>query len=112
MPAKLFTLRFAPPSLASVAAEMLPNNAFERGRCYAVQRTRFGHWPVYRKVQNIRVSTEVKRVAGNVERFAEEIKEVVAGKIRVNKATGEVNVGGDHVAALVKFLEQRYPKDS
>ncbi|SGZ55748.1 CIC11C00000001018 [Sungouiella intermedia] len=98
------------PSLASISPSELPNNAFENNNLYHIKKTAYGHWPVYKKIQNTRISTEIKRVEGNVSRFAQEllglIGNVKSNNLKVNTITGEVNIKGDHVEKIKEVLEK------
>lgn len=106
---------YMPPTLASVTLSQLPNNEFERKHLYSIKKTAYGHWPVYKKVQNTRISTEIKRVQGDVSVFAEELLELLQAKniqkshVKVNAQTGEVNIKGDH-SEEIKSLFDVYVK--
>lgn len=103
---------FIPPALSTVSASELPNNAFETERLYKVKKTAFGHWPVYKKVQNTRISTEIKRVEGNARLFSQELlaelklNNLRKGDLKVNEVTGEVNIKGDHVEEIKAALDR------
>lgn len=104
------------PSLSSISASELPNNAFENNNLYFLKKTAYGHWPVYKKIQNTRISTEIKRVEGDVSRFAQELlgllgKNISTNNIRVNTITGEVNIKGDHVEEIKEVLEKHVKYD-
>lgn len=102
---------YSAPSLLSVSAADLPNNAFENENLYYIKKTAYGHWPVYKKIQNTKVSTEIKRVEGDVSRFALDLRRVLGNavltkNIKVNTITGEVNIKGDHTDAIKEVLEK------
>ncbi|SGZ55702.1 CIC11C00000004305 [Sungouiella intermedia] len=98
------------PSLASISPSELPNNAFENNNLYNIRKTAYGHWPVYKKIQNTRISTEIKRVEGDVSRFAQELLSLIGNvklnNLKVNTITGEVNIKGDHVEKIKEVLEK------
>ncbi|RKP28356.1 hypothetical protein METBISCDRAFT_26866 [Metschnikowia bicuspidata] len=101
---------YEPLTLDAVTPAQLPNNAFDQQKLYAIRRSKFGHWPVYKKVQNTKITTEIKRVDGNVRLFASELQALMGGSrtakdIRVNGLTGEVNIKGDHVAKIKGLLD-------
>lgn len=124
---RLFGLRFkmpvepvpvyAAPALSSISAAELPNNKFDHEKLYFIKKTAFGHWPVYKKIQNTRISTEIKRVEGNVALFAEELVKhlnngnILDRNIKVNTVTGEVNIKGDYVAQVKSILESEIKYD-
>lgn len=98
------------PSLASISPSELPNNAFENNNLYNIRKTAYGHWPVYKKIQNTRISTEIKRVEGDVSQFAQELLSLIGNvklnNLKVNTITGEVNIKGDHVEKIKEVLEK------
>lgn len=100
------------PSLSSISASELPNNAFENNQLYHIKRTTYGHWPVYKKVQNTKISTEIKRVEGDVSRFAKELVALISegslkpDHIKVNTITGQVNIKGDFVEEIRTVLDE------
>lgn len=107
------TLYKAPP-LESISFAELPNNAFETENLYYIKKTAFGHWPVYKKIQNTRVSTEIKRVEGDVTRFADDLKELINQQnlsVMVSKKTGSVNIKGDHVHLITQLLDAHIKSD-
>ncbi|GEQ70368.1 hypothetical protein JCM33374_g4045 [Metschnikowia sp. JCM 33374] len=101
---------YAVPSLSSITANELPNNTFEQKNQYHIPKSSVGRWPVYKKVQNTKISTEIKRVKGNVMLFADELARVLFNNnvpkkhIRVNTLTGEVNIKGDRIKDVRKIL--------
>lgn len=101
---------YQPPALASISPAELPNNAFESNNLYYIKKTAYGHWPVYKKIQNTRISTEIKRVEGDVRRFANELVSLMGNvkpaNLKVNAITGEVNIKGDHVEEIKELLEK------
>lgn len=103
---------YKPLSLTSVSAQQLPNNTFETEKLYAIRQTKFGHWPVYKKVQNTKITTEIKRVEGNVRLFADELANLMKSEgilvqnVKVNTLTGEVNIKGDHVGTIKGLMDK------
>lgn len=100
------------PSLSSIAANQLPNNTFEKQNQYYITKSAIGSWPVYKKVQNTKTTTEIKRVKGNVMLFADELSRVLFNNnvpkkhVRVNTLTGEVNIKGDRSKDIRKILNK------
>lgn len=104
------------PLLAEISASELPNNAFENENKFYIKKTAYGHWPVYKKVQNTKISTEIKRVEGDVSRFASELlallgKNILLRNVKVNTITGEVNIKGDHTEDIKAVLEKHVRYD-
>lgn len=103
---------YVPLSLSAISANQLPNNTFDTQNLYAIKKTKFGHWPVYKKIQNTKISTEIKRVEGNVQLFASELTKFVQNgnilprNLKVNTLTGEVNIKGDHVSEIKSILDR------
>lgn len=103
---------YSPASLSSVSANQLLNNTFESQKLYAINKTKFGHWPVYKKVQNTKITTEIKRVDGNVQLFASQLTKllnngnILPRNIKVNTNTGEVNIKGDYVADVKALFDK------
>lgn len=101
---------YQPPALKSISAAELPNNAFETNNLYYIKKTAFGHWPVYKKIQNTRITTEIKRVEGDVRLFAHDLLRIMgnikASNMKVNTITGEVNIKGDHVEEIKDVLQK------
>lgn len=104
-------LPFQPPALSSISVAELPNNTFEQNNLYYIKKTAYGHWPVYKKIQNTRISTEIKRVQGDVSVFAEELLSLLQNDaikkdhVRVNTKTGEVNIKGDYTEQIKSILD-------
>lgn len=102
---------YVAPALDAISPQQLPNNDFDTKQLYSIKKTSFGQWPVYKKVQNTKITTEIKRVEGNVLLFASELATILfkgntpKGHLRVNKLTGEVNVKGDLVSKIKTILE-------
>lgn len=103
---------YTPPSMSSVSANQLLNNTFESQKLYAINKTKFGHWPVYKKIQNTKISTEIKRIDGNVQLFASQLSKllnngnILPRNIKVNTTTGEVNIKGDYVADIKSLFDK------
>lgn len=101
---------YKPLSLTSISPGQLPNNVFESKNLYSIKKTKFGHWPVYKKVQNTRTSTEIKRIEGNIKLFVEEITKLIGNvprkNLKMNLLTGEVNIKGDHVRKIKALFEK------
>ncbi|QWU89208.1 hypothetical protein CA3LBN_003531 [Candidozyma haemuli] len=105
---------YAAPLLSSLSVEDLPNSTYDKARLYSIRKTSNGYWPVYKRLQNTKVSTEVKRVDGNVHLFAKELVQhldttnPIQEKLKINSVTGLVSIKGDHTEKIVSFLEENY----
>lgn len=88
------------PALSSISSKDLPNNGFGINN-YHIKKTKYGHWPVYKKIQNTKVTTEIKRVQGDLDQFRfdllKQIPQIKASNIVVNKVAGYINIKGDVV---------------
>lgn len=96
------------PSLASISAQDLAHNGFGHGN-YFLTKTKFGHWPVYKKIQNTKITTEIKRIQGDINKFKADL--VQAARINpqlvtVNKTAGYVNIKGDVVENVKRVFDQ------
>lgn len=97
------------PPLASIKAVDLPNNGFGINN-YSICKTKYGHWPVYKKVQNTKVTTEIKRIRGDIEQFKNDLlqahPELKPENVMVNKVAGYVNVKGDVVEDIKQIFTE------
>lgn len=104
-PVKLFQI----PELNSINVEELPNNGFGQGN-YSLTKTKFGHWPVYKKVQNTKVTTEIKRIKGDIVQFKNDLlqayPELDKKQVSINQLAGYVNIKGDRVDIIKQIFEQ------
>lgn len=91
------------PALSSISAQDLPNNGFGENNYY-IAKTKFGYWPVYKKVQNTKITTEIKRIKGDLDQFKadllKQLPRLQANNVVVNKHAGYVNVKGDVVEEI------------
>lgn len=98
------------PALSSISARDLPNNGFGVNNYY-IGKSKFGHWPVYKKVQNTKTTTEIKRIQGDVNQFKRDLLACVpaleAKHVTVNLTAGYVNVKGDVVDQIKAVLEEK-----
>ncbi|OBA21422.1 hypothetical protein METBIDRAFT_56144 [Metschnikowia bicuspidata var. bicuspidata NRRL YB-4993] len=100
------------PSLSAITVDELPNNTFEKENQYHITQSATGTWPVYKKIQNTKITTEIKRVKGNAALFAEELSRVLFKNnvpkkhVRVNTLTGEVNIKGDRSSEIRTILNE------
>lgn len=98
------------PALGSIKVSDLPNNGFGN-KNYYIPKTKFGHWPVYLRIQNTKITTEIKRLKGDLTQFKADLLESVPGldarHISVNEQTGNVNVKGDLVDILKEVFTQK-----
>lgn len=103
---------YTAPILSNITIDDLPNGEFERSRRYHIKRTSNGCWPVYKKVQNTKVSTEVKRIDGDVNLFAEELTKKLKdfdskkNAVKVIPVSGQVNTRGDFVEDIKAVLDR------
>lgn len=91
------------PPLSSISVQDLPNNGFGE-KNYYIAKTKFGYWPVYKKVQNTKITTEIKRIKGDLDQFKsdllKQLPHIQAKNVVVNKHAGYVNVKGDVVEEI------------
>lgn len=97
------------PPLSTIKAEELPNNGFGVNN-YSISKTKYGHWPVYKKVQNTKVTTEIKRIEGDIDQFKMDLLNAYPGlkaeNVTVNKTAGYVNVKGDLVDGVKQIFTE------
>lgn len=94
------------PALLLVLASDLPNNGFGTGN-YHIQKTKFQHWPVYLKIQNTKIQTEVKRIKGDVIQFKKDLLKLNPDlEIAVNPQVGYVNIKGDRVQEIKTYFDK------
>lgn len=102
------------PKISSITSDELVNNNFGINT-YFIHKTKFGHWPVYKKVQNTKITTEVKRVQGDVRQFKEDLlstlPHIQPHNITVNKVAGYVNIKGDVVQEVMRVLDANHTID-
>lgn len=100
---------FQIPALSSISVNDLPNNGFGEGNYY-LTKTKFGHWPVYKKVQNTKITTEIKRVQGDIFQFKQDLIKLAninPQLITVNKTAGYVNIKGDVVDHMKNVFDEK-----
>lgn len=94
------------PALLLVLASDLPNNGFGNGN-YNIQKTKFQHWPVYVKIQNTKIQTEIKRIKGDVIQFKKDLLKLNPNlDIAVNNHVGYVNIKGDRVEEIKTYFDK------
>lgn len=96
------------PSLESISVKDLPNNGFGKGS-YHIAKTKFGHWPVYKKVQNTKISTEIKRIQGDIVQFKHDLIKIAKLNpklVTANTLAGYINIKGDQVETLKQLFEK------
>ncbi|EGV62027.1 54S ribosomal protein img2, mitochondrial [Yamadazyma tenuis] len=99
---------FQIPSLSLISFADLPNNGFGNGN-YFISKTKFGHWPIYKKVQNTKITTEIKRIQGDVLQFKKDLVSLTRLNpkfVTVNQTAGYVNVKGDEVERLRSVFDK------
>lgn len=84
----------------------LPNNGFGI-KNYEIIKSKFNKWPVYSRIQRQQVSTEIKRIKGDVEQFKKDLLKINSEFVIDNKCTnGNINIKGDHVNMLKKYFDE------
>ena len=100
------------PPLLSISAEELPNNGFGI-KNYFIERTKYGHWPVYKKIQNTKTTTEIKRIKGDIDQFKRDLMRVYPvlsqEKVTINRTAGYVNIKGDYVDEIKSIFSTEIP---
>ncbi|ODV79031.1 60S ribosomal protein [Suhomyces tanzawaensis NRRL Y-17324] len=97
---------FEIPPLSSISYKNLPNTGFGIHN-YSITKTKFKHWPVYLKIQNTKISTEVKRIQGDVVQFKNDLLALNPNlEITVNQNIGYVNIKGDVVNEIKKYFDE------
>ncbi|EGW35672.1 uncharacterized protein SPAPADRAFT_131660 [Spathaspora passalidarum NRRL Y-27907] len=99
--------RYTIPSLESIPHTALVNNGFGEGS-YFIKKTKFNHWPVYKKITNqSKITTEIKRIEGDIELFRRDLLKLNPDlKITVNKTAGYVNIKGDVVEEIKEYFNE------
>lgn len=96
------------PALLAIKVSELVNNGFGVNN-YHIKKTKYGHWPVYKKVQNTKITTEIKRLSGDLAQFKRDlIKAIGVPKehVVVNHTAGYVNVKGDVVRQVTRAFDE------
>lgn len=94
----------AVPELSEISFKDLPNNGFGT-KNYSISRTKFKQWPVYIKKQNLKLTTEIMRVKGDVHQLKADLEALNPNlKITTKEAIGHVLIKGDHV----KLIKQQF----
>lgn len=95
------------PELSSISYKDLPNNGFGE-KTYAISKSKFKQWPVYLKIQNTKITTEVKRIKGDLNQFKLDLLKINPNfQITVNQRIGYVNIKGD----VVEQLKQKFDEN-
>lgn len=99
------------PALSSISSDELVNSNFGKDS-YWIHKSKFGHWPVYKKVQNTKITTEVKRIQGDVNRFKKDLlatlPHIQPQHVVVNRTAGYANIKGDVVQEVMKVLDENH----
>lgn len=94
------------PQLSNIKYTDLPNTGFGINN-YAIPQTKFKHWPVYLKIQNTKITTEIKRIQGDINQFKSDLLALNPKlEITVNSTVGYVNVKGNVVDEVKEYLEK------
>ncbi|KAK6459302.1 60S ribosomal protein [Scheffersomyces xylosifermentans] len=94
------------PALSSISHNELPNNGFGN-KNYFIQKTQYKHWPVYLKVQNTKLTTEIKRIKGDVSQFKKDLLALNPTlQITVNNTAGYVNIKGNVVDEIKEYFDK------
>lgn len=103
-------VRYSIPDIKSILVKDLPGRGFGSGN-YFIPKTKFNHWPVYKKVQNTKIQTEIKRIQGDLQQLKRDLlkfdPELV---ITMNQTAGIMNVKGDVVKQLMALFEEQLAK--
>lgn len=98
------------PELSQISHTELPNNGFGTNN-YSISKTRFKQWPVYIKKQNLKLTTEIMRVKGDVNQLKADLQALNPNfQITTKEVIGHVLIKGDHVK-LIKSQFDQYLKD-
>ncbi|KAK6463638.1 mitochondrial large subunit ribosomal protein-domain-containing protein [Scheffersomyces coipomensis] len=99
------------PALSSINYTDLPNNGFGI-KNYSIEKTKFKHWPVYLKVQNTKLTTEVKRIKGDLAQFKTDLLSINPDlKITVNQTYGYANIKGNVVDEIKQYFDNGIKTD-
>lgn len=97
--------------LSSISYLDLPNNGFGI-KNYSLNKSKNGHWPVYLKVQNTKITTEIKRIKGDLKQFKRDLTALNPKfEITINEIAGYANVKGDVVNEIKELLDQNIKQD-
>lgn len=98
--------RYAFQDLNSISHRDLPNNGFGI-KNYYITKTKFHHWPVYKKIQNTKITTEIKRVQGDLYQLKQDLLQAYPQfEISVNQSAGIVNIKGDATKEVIDLFEK------
>ena len=98
--------RYTFQDLSSISYCDLPNNGFGK-KNYYIAKTKFHQWPVYKKVQNTRITTEIKRVQGDLHQLKQDLLQIYPQfEISMNQSAGIVNIKGDVTEEVTKLFEK------
>lgn len=98
--------RYTFQDLSSVSHRDLPNNGFGV-KNYYISKTKFHHWPVYKKVQNTKITTEIKRIQGDLHQLKQDLLEAYPQfDITMNQGAGIVNIKGDVTREVTELFEK------
>lgn len=98
---------YAIPQLSTISYKDLPNNGFGE-KNYSIVKTKFKQWPVYLKVQNTKITTEIKRVKGDINQLKHDLLKINPNfQISVNQRIGYINIRGD----IVNQLKQKFDEN-
>ncbi|KAI3405507.1 IMG2 [Candida oxycetoniae] len=103
-------VRYTFQDISSISHKDLPNNGFGK-KNYYIPQTKFHHWPVYKKVQNTKITTEIKRIQGDLHKLRDDLLKFQPGlRITMNQTAGILNIKGDVVRDITSFLESETKK--
>lgn len=94
------------PKLSEISYKELPNNGFGINNYY-IPKTKFNHWPVYIKIQNTKITTEIKRVEGDLLKLRQDLLNFNPNyKLTINSTAGIINIKGDVVEEIKSYLDK------
>lgn len=105
---KLQGTPFQLPDISIISPKELPNYESDN-RAYYLSKTKFGHWPVYKKVQNTKITTEIKRISGNIIQFKQDLIKLAKlppKNVTMNQTAQYVNVKGDVVDKIKQLFDK------
>ncbi|KAI5955352.1 IMG2 [Candida jiufengensis] len=92
--------------ITSISSKDLPNNGFGL-KNYYIPKTKFNHFPIYKKIQNTKITTEIKRIQGDIHQLKQDLCEKFPNlKITMNQSAGIINIKGDLTRELTKLFNK------
>ncbi|KAI5959335.1 IMG2 [Candida theae] len=99
--------RYVFQDLSSVSYRDLPNNGFGINNYY-ITKTKFHHWPVYKKIQNTKITTEIKRIQGDLHKLKQDLLDAYPHfEINMNQSAGILNIKGDVTKEVNELFDRQ-----